>query len=78
MPKYTLEMLRATKSLKQKEAAELVGVSRQTWSNWENQRTFPDVQKAKEIGEKFGVDWNDILFFNVNHGFTVKEKQEIG
>ncbi|HEL2111399.1 TPA: helix-turn-helix transcriptional regulator [Streptococcus suis] len=42
-------MLRARDNLTQKQAGQLVGVTADTWANWENQKTFPDVQKIIEI-----------------------------
>ncbi|MGQ7374438.1 helix-turn-helix domain-containing protein [Streptococcus suis] len=47
--KWTLKMLRARDNLTQKQAGQLVGVTADTWANWENQKTFPDVQKIIEI-----------------------------
>ncbi len=42
-------MLRVRDNLTQKQAGQLVGVTADTWANWENQKTFPDVQKIIEI-----------------------------
>lgn len=55
-------MLRARDNLTQKQAGKLVGVSADTWANWENQKTFPDVQKIVEIEKAFGVSYDDIKF----------------
>lgn len=41
--KVTLRALRVMKNLTQKEAAEKVGVSTETWANYEKFKTFPDV-----------------------------------
>lgn len=60
--KWTLKMLRARDNLTQKQAGKLVGVSADTWANWENQKTFPDVQKIVEIEKAFGVSYDDIKF----------------
>lgn len=75
MEKVTLRMLRAKHNLSQKQAAEKVGVKEQTWFNWENEKTFPDVRKVARIEQEFGVNYNDIIFFTGNHGFTVKKEQ---
>lgn len=71
MTEMTLKMLRVKYNLTQKEAGEKVGVSDQTWRNWENFKTFPDAEKIKKIEYEFKVKYDDILFFNVNHGLTV-------
>ncbi|HFR3225608.1 TPA: helix-turn-helix transcriptional regulator [Streptococcus suis] len=59
---WTLKMLRVRKDLTQKEAGELVGVTGDTWANWENHKTFPDVQKIVEIEKAFDVSYDDIKF----------------
>lgn len=59
---WTLKMLRVRKDLTQKEAGELVGVTGDTWANWENYKTFPDVQKIVEIEKAFDVSYDDIKF----------------
>ncbi|HFI0216972.1 TPA: helix-turn-helix transcriptional regulator [Streptococcus suis] len=60
--KWTLKMLRARDNLTQKQAGQLVGVTADTWANWENQKTFPDVQKIVEIEKVFDVSYDDIKF----------------
>ena len=57
-----MKMLRARDNLTQKQAGQLVGVTADTWANWENQKTFPDVQKIIEIEKAFGVSYDDIIF----------------
>lgn len=59
---YSLGGLRGNKKISQKEAADLIGVSVETWSNWENAKTFPNVLKIKRIEEVFGVEYKDIIF----------------
>ncbi|MBF0781152.1 MULTISPECIES: helix-turn-helix transcriptional regulator [unclassified Granulicatella] len=62
--KMTLKMLRARDNLTQKEAAHLIGISPDTWSKWENAKSFPDVQKLKVIEEKFNIKYDDIIFLS--------------
>lgn len=59
---YTLKALRANKNWTQAEAARRVGVTVDTWSNWERKRTFPDVPQIIKIEEVFGVQYSDIIF----------------
>ncbi|WP_239515327.1 helix-turn-helix transcriptional regulator [Streptococcus suis] len=59
---WTLKMLRTREDLTQKEAGKLVGVTGDTWANWENHKTFPDVQKIVEIEKAFDVSYDDIKF----------------
>lgn len=61
---YTLKMLRARYNLTQKQAAEKVGVSEATWSNWESAKTFPNALKIKCIEEAFDTSYDNIIFLN--------------
>jgi len=58
----TLKAARINKQMKQKEAAQALGVSIDTLSNWENGKTFPDVPHIKKIEELYGVFYRDIIF----------------
>ncbi|NQM51586.1 helix-turn-helix domain-containing protein [Streptococcus suis] len=40
-------MLRARDNLTQKQAGQLVGVTADTWANWEKGKTNPDVKTAQ-------------------------------
>lgn len=62
MVKVTLKALRANSGLTQEEAAKLVGVSKYTWSNYEQGKTFPDVPTIQKIQDKFHVTYDDIIF----------------
>lgn len=74
--KVTLKQLRGLRELTRQEAADMIGVSLSTWDNWENMRTFPDAPKINKITEVFDIDYDDIIFFEVKHGLTVKNKQK--
>lgn len=41
--KLTLKSLRANKNMTQVEAAKAIGVGKETWRNYENGKTYPDV-----------------------------------
>ncbi|MBO0458350.1 helix-turn-helix transcriptional regulator [Enterococcus hulanensis] len=73
--KVTLKGLRAMKNWTQKETAKRVGVSVDTWANYEKGKTFPDVPIIKKIEKVFDVSYNDIIFLQANYGLTVKGKQ---
>lgn len=64
MKKMTLKMLRVRDNLTQEEIAKKIGVSPETWSNWENKKTFPDIPKLQKIEEVFNVTYNDIIFLD--------------
>ncbi|MGM0122693.1 hypothetical protein IGI37_000058 [Enterococcus sp. AZ194] len=73
--KVTLRGLRAMRNWTQKEAAKEVGVSVDTWANYEKGKTYPDVPIIKKIEAVFDVGYNDIIFSPINYGLTVKTKQ---
>lgn len=46
----------------QKEAAMAIGISVETWANYEKGKTYPDVPMIKKIEDVFDVTYNDIIF----------------
>lgn len=73
--KLNLKGIRATLGLTQKEMGEAVGVSEDTWRNYEKYKTYPDVLIVNRIEEVSGVNYNDINFLPPNYGLTVKVKK---
>lgn len=53
--------LRKENNLTQDELAEKLYVSRQTVSNWENKRTYPDIETLILISNKFNISLDDLL-----------------
>lgn len=54
-----LKELRKEKQLTQQELAEILGVKRNTYSDWENGKSEPNYKKLVKIADFFGVslDW---------------------
>ncbi len=52
---------RARLGLSQEEVAERIFVSRQTISNWETDRTYPDVQSLLLLSELFGTSIDELV-----------------
>lgn len=61
----TLKAARVNKSMTQLEAAKLIGIDKKTLSNYENEITFPDIPVIKKMEEIYGVEYKDIIFFNI-------------
>ena len=61
--KYTLKAIRVNAGETQEETAEAVGVSKETWSNYEKGLTSPDVPVINRITQHFGVSYDNINFF---------------
>ena len=66
MAMMTLKAARINKGLGQKVAATEIGISNKTLSNWENGKTFPDVQQIEKICDVYGVTYNDLIFLPNN------------
>ncbi len=52
---------RIEKGLTQEQAAELLGVSRQTVSNWENEKSYPDIISVLKMSECYDVSLDYLL-----------------
>ena len=53
--------LRTEKKLSQNDLAELLNVSRQSISKWENNNTMPDLEKAVKLSEILGVTLDELV-----------------
>lgn len=62
MVKLTLKAARINSRLTAKAAAQKIGISVETLSNWEKGETYPDVPKIKKIEEVYHVSYNDLIF----------------
>lgn len=69
--KLTLKAARVNKRLTQKDAAKLMGVSRNVISNWERQISFPDVLQVKRIEEVYGLQFQEIIFLPSESALSV-------
>lgn len=57
----TITTIRKNKNLSQEEFAEILNVSRQTISNWENEKSYPDLAIIVEISDKLDISLDRIL-----------------
>ena len=58
---HRIKSYRTQLSMSQDALAERVYVSRQTISNWENDKTYPDVQSLLILSEVFGATIDDLV-----------------
>lgn len=56
-----IQNLRKMKGISQDELADIIGVSRQAVSKWENKQSIPDIEKAILLSEFFDVTTDYIL-----------------
>lgn len=74
--KWTLKAIRINLGLTQMQMAEKLGVSKETYLNYENYKTYPDVNIVKKIIKISKVDFNDIIFLPNNYAKSEEEKEE--
>ena len=56
-----LKSARTDASLSQEELAKKIGVSRQTISNWENCRSYPDIGSLIKLSDLYGISLDAML-----------------
>ena len=56
-----LNRARTKANLTQEQVAEALGVSRQTISNWENEKTYPDIKSVVALSDLYGVSLDYLL-----------------
>lgn len=64
----TLKALRVNKGLTQVEAAEKLEISKDSLSNYERGKSFPNIPVIKRIEALYGVSYNEIIFLPKNNG----------
>ena len=56
-----IKAARIEKKLTQEQVAELLGVSRQTISNWENEKSYQDIISVIELSSLYSISLDDLL-----------------
>ena len=74
--RFTLKAIRVNNGWSQEETAQLYQVSKETISNYENYKTYPDVPVIERILKVTGLKYDDIIFLPINYGETVEETQK--
>ena len=68
----TLKAARMNKGYDQEQAAQLIGISSDTLSNYERGKTFPDVPTIKRIEKVYEIKYDDINFLLNDYENIVK------
>ncbi len=76
MPKISknIKKLRAERNLTQDALAEKIHVTRQAISNWENDKTKPDIEALESLAEAFGVDIEELIYGEKKEVIISQEK----
>ena len=56
-----IKAARLKKKMTQEQVAELLGVSRQTISNWENEKSYQDIISVIELSSLYSISLDDLL-----------------
>lgn len=56
-----LIFLRNIKGLTQEQVAEVIGISRQSYSKWEQGETYPDIEKCDKLAKYYGVTIDSLV-----------------
>ena len=70
--------LRNIKGLSQEQVAEAVGISRQSYSKWEQGDTFPDIDKFDKLAKFYGVTIDSLIHSDEKIGKTKIAPAPIG
>ena len=70
--------LRNLKGLSQEQIAEAVGISRQSYSKWEQGDTFPDIDKCDKLAMFYGVTIDSLIHTDEKIGKTKIAPAPIG
>ena len=71
--KITLKSIRELRGLKQEEAALKLGISKDTLSNYERGKSYPDIPTLRKIEDLYGVSYNQIIFLPLDYNKTLNE-----
>lgn len=64
-------------NISQEELAEIIHVSRQTISNWENSKSYPDLQSLLLLGEYFKISLDELVKGDIEDMKKELESKEI-
>lgn len=56
-----LQQARQARQLSQEQVAEQLAVSRQTISNWETEKSYPDIERVLHLAELYQVSLDELL-----------------
>ncbi|MFR1698757.1 MAG: helix-turn-helix domain-containing protein [Anaerovoracaceae bacterium] len=71
--KFTLKSAREIKGYTQEKAANMIGISPDTLSNYERGKSYPDVPVLRKIESIYGVPYNRLIFLPLDYDKTVNK-----
>ena len=73
-----LKQIRKEHHLSQEELAELLDVSRQAVSKWEQGQGYPEVEKLLLLSTKLNISLDALMSVEMNRGAAVKNENKSG
>ena len=73
-----LQIIRREHQLSQEELAELLGVSRQAVSKWEQGQGYPEVEKLLLLSSKLNISLDALMSVEINRDAGVKNENKSG
>lgn len=70
--RLSLKTARELKGLKQSEAAKLIGISTDTFGNYERGTSYPDIPVLRKIEETYGISYDRLIFLPLDFGLSEK------
>lgn len=70
-----LQFLRKEKKLRQHQMLDSLGVSRTTWSNYEQSRTAPSLDGLVKISRFFGVSLDELITQDIEQKFKGRKQK---
>lgn len=68
--RVTLKVARELKGYTQSKAAELIGISKDTLSNYERGKSYPDIPILRKIEKVYQISYDRIIFLPLDYGLT--------
>ena len=65
-----LVLLRNIRGLSQEDVAEVIGISRQSYSKWEQGQSLPDIEKCARLAAFYGISIDALVQQNAQVGHT--------
>lgn len=73
-----LKKARVQSGLTQENVAEKINVSRQTISNWENEKSYPDIISVIELSNLYSISLDDLLIRRKHERCKKQSKNDLG
>ncbi|MDE6796424.1 MAG: helix-turn-helix domain-containing protein [Ruminococcus sp.] len=74
----SIRQIRIENNMSQEDFAEIFFVTRQTVSNWENSKSYPDLNTIVKISDRFGVSLDRLLREDTEMVNEISEKTAVG